>query len=196
MCVCVVMCCVVSLSLCVCFILFFETGISLYNHGCHGTHYLDLAGLEPTETQLPLSPECWHERHAPPHLALLVYFWKIRHIFISTPNNEALKELLSKHRPVRRGSGLCTSEGWLFSGERSFWVSGFPLPLWPPSKECLLHTCSLLGSQGGGEVVVVMVNKTRKEQAGLLGPLGGLEREHMGHMDRSRRGGVNVYLTT
>ena len=59
MCVCVVMCCVVSLSLCVCFILFFETGISLYNHGCHGTHFVDLAGLEPTETQLPLSPECW-----------------------------------------------------------------------------------------------------------------------------------------
>jgi hypothetical protein len=59
------------------FIIFFEK-VSPHSPGSPGTHSVDQAGLELTETHLPLPPECWDERHEPPCPACLhfiLYFF-------------------------------------------------------------------------------------------------------------------------
>jgi hypothetical protein len=45
------------------FFFFFLDRVSLYSPGCPGAHFVDQAGLE---LRLPLPPECWDQRHAPP----------------------------------------------------------------------------------------------------------------------------------
>jgi hypothetical protein len=40
--------------------------ISLCSLGCPGSSFIDQAGLELTEIHLPLPPECWDLRCAPP----------------------------------------------------------------------------------------------------------------------------------
>ena len=60
-----------------CFVLFFSHTRFLCNPSCPGTHSVDQAILKLTEIHLPLPPECWDERHAPPPLGpdsvILVY---------------------------------------------------------------------------------------------------------------------------
>jgi hypothetical protein len=47
--------------------------VSLYSPGCPGTHFVDQADLELTEIHLPLPPECWDWRPAPPHPACIIF---------------------------------------------------------------------------------------------------------------------------
>ena len=60
-----------------CFIFVFWNRIPLCSPGCHGTGFVAQAGPEVTEIHLPLPPECWDERCAPPLPANLVVFFKI-----------------------------------------------------------------------------------------------------------------------
>ena len=47
-------------------ILAFQDRVSLCSLGCPGTYSVHQAGLELLEIHLPLPPECWHQRRAPP----------------------------------------------------------------------------------------------------------------------------------
>ena len=57
-----------------------ETGFNWGNPGCPGASSVDQAGLELTKIRLLLPPQCWDERHAPPHpacfycLVICVYY--------------------------------------------------------------------------------------------------------------------------
>jgi hypothetical protein len=53
------------LFVCLFVCLFFQDIISLYCFDGLGTCPVDQAGLEPTETLLPLPPECWDKRLVP-----------------------------------------------------------------------------------------------------------------------------------
>ena len=64
-----------------CFVLFCFVWdrVSLYSPGCPGTHPVGQAGLKLTEILLPLPPECWDQRRAPPPAARDVVYaglWK------------------------------------------------------------------------------------------------------------------------
>lgn len=56
--------------------LFFWDRFSLHTPKCPGALCVDQAELELTEIHLPLTPECWAQRHAP--LCLTGFQWEIR----------------------------------------------------------------------------------------------------------------------
>ena len=63
------------LNLFVCFHCFiFQDRVSLCSPGYSGTHIVDQAGLELIEIHLPLPPDCWDQRCAPPLPSIIAGF--------------------------------------------------------------------------------------------------------------------------
>ena len=70
-----------------------------FTHHHHGleTHYVEQAGPELTETCLPVPPECWDLRHAPPFLTSSRLF-EARSCYIAKAGLELVLRLLRMSR--------------------------------------------------------------------------------------------------